>query len=195
MARPNGSSSASLNEHAWTPDGTLDANPVRTLWVWTLLHDTIWVGSQFPPTPPSTPRSTALYPRPSIPQMSQCPPTQPCTPFPHLSQDQQVRHPCNPVQHHRAMMPHGYTVSISTPAGKQTRTTTTIKKSTASLSLDQFDNRLLLKSWTSRGVTLCHYPWPSCCTNKPTITGFESWLMVVNSTFFYGGYRGCCIHH
>ena len=72
--------------------------------------------------------------------------------------------------------------STKTLMGKRTGITMTIKKSMASLSLDQFDNRLLLKSWTSRGVTLCHYPWPSCCTNKPTITGFGSWLMVVKFT-------------
>ena len=85
--------------------------------------------------------------------------------------------------------------STKTLMGKRTGITMTIKKSMASLSLDQFDNRLLLKSWTSRDVTLCHSLWQPCCISKPTITGFESWLMVVNSTFFYGGYRGCCIHH
>ena len=75
-------------------------------------------------------------------------------------------------------------VSIPILIGKRTKTTTTIRRSTAWLSLAAFVNRHSRKSWTLRDVILWNCQWPPCCINRQTTFGFGSWLMGVKSTWF-----------
>ena len=74
--------------------------------------------------------------------------------------------------------------SIPILIGKRTRTTTTIRRSMAWLSLVAFVNRPSRKNWTLRDVILWNCQWQPCCINRQTTFGFGSWLMGVKSTWF-----------
>ena len=68
--------------------------------------------------------------------------------------------------------------------GKRIKTTTTIRRSTAWLSLGAFVNQPSRKNWTLKDVILWNYLWPPCCINRQTTFGFGSWLMGVKATWF-----------
>ena len=102
-------------------------------------------------------------------------------PFLHLSHVQLALP--NPVldQSHTSAKPLEPMALIWTHTGKRTETTTTTRRSMASPSPDLSDNQPSRKGWTLKDVILCHYRWQPWSINKPTIIGFESWLMVVKS--------------
>ena len=106
-----------------------------------------WTGSQFPPTPPSTPRSSTPYPRPLAPQLSQCPPTQPCTPSFSPSQPRSTGSSpmqSSPVpQNHEAPRVYGFDLNTSWQPDK-----------------DHYDNQKI------NGLTLPRSIRPSAFTQK-----------------------------
>ena len=137
----------------------------------------IWPNAWFPPAPPASPPPTLAYP---IPPRMATPPCSPCRVH-QLKPHQEVT---------PQLMTTVHMVSISILIGKRIKITTTTRRSTAWLFPGAFVNLLSRISWTLKGVIsviLWNCQWRPCCTNRPTTSGFASWLMDVNFTWSLPG--------
>ena len=95
-----------------------------------------------------------------------------------------TRHIWRHLEVKQRLMKVGHMALISILTGKRTKIITTTRRSTGWPSHEAFVNRLSRKSWTLKGVILWSSHWRPCCISRPTTSGFASWLMDVNFTWF-----------
>ena len=157
------------------------------------MMQTNWSNHQFPPAPPSSPPPTLPYilhlpvqplhlASPTVP----CPPTQPCppgTPSVPLSQLRPYETPPSTSprgpEYHEATRTYGFDLNPHWQEDKDHYDNQKVNGLTFPRTMRQsaFTQKLDIEGRDPLSLPLAAY-----CTNKPTASGFGSWLMVVKST-------------
>ena len=160
----------------------------------------IWPNAWFPPAPPASPPPTLAYP---IPPRMATPPCSPCRvhqlKLPHRALHPFLRpnfamlalHTCttSPGGHTTTDDNRAYGFDLN-PHWQEDKDHYDNQKINGLTFPGAFVNLLSRISWTLKGVIsviLWNCQWRPCCTNRPTTSGFASWLMDVNFTWSLPG--------